>query len=476
MGRSISAVLLVGLGLLYGCGGGSSGSGSNDGGSNDDTGGSGGGGTVSIGPPMPVVVDESGAPAASSARRIAFTNVNLASLQTDTILPDQTVLIDNGVIELIGDTASVTVPADVEVIDGTNRYLMPGLADMHIHALVGDDGDKDLLVQLAAGVTTVRIMWGGRGLLAFRERIRAGELEGPRLYVASPGLEGNPPYWPLSVVVSTEAEARQAVRDQVDAGYDFIKVYNQLQLALYDIIIEESRALDIPVIGHVPRAMTAEYAITSGQQTIEHFSGIARYATTTGGWSGDIDSTKLAGLIEQIRMQGTWNCPTLTVRSRTQSQVTGLRANGAFELVSSEMQRWLDDSLTQPPNIDRVNETRLLRQVTKALHDADVGLLVGTDAGVQYVYPGFSIHEELRNFVAAGLTPYETLRAATVNAAAALGESDHAGTVAVGKRADLLLLDRNPFEDIGNVNRRVGVMAAGRWYTQSTLMQMIGAN
>lgn len=471
MGRSISAVLLVGLGLLYGCGGGGGGGGSNGG-----TGGNSGGGTTSIGPPMPVVVDESGVPATSSAQRIAFTNVNLASMQNEMILPGQTVLIDNGIIELIGDTANVTLPGDIEVIDGTDRYLMPGLTDMHIHALVGADGDKDLLVQLAAGVTTVRIMWGGRGLLAFRERIRAGELEGPRLYVASPGLEGNPPYWPQSVVVSTEAEARQAVRKQVDAGYDFIKVYNQLQLGLYDIIVEESRALDIPVIGHVPLAMTAEYAITSGQQTIEHFSGIAQYATTTGSWSGDIDSTKLTGLIEQIRLQGTWNCPTLTVRSRTRSQVQGLRANAAFGLVSSEMQRWLDDPLTQPPNIDRTNETRLLRQTTKALHDADVGLLVGTDAGVQYVYPGFSIHEELSNFVAAGLTPYDTLRAATVNAAAALGESDLAGTVAVGKRADLLLLDKNPFDDIGNVNRRVGVMAAGNWYTQSTLMEMLDAN
>jgi imidazolonepropionase-like amidohydrolase len=245
---------------------------------------------------------------------------------------------------------------------------------------------------------------------------------------------------------------------------------------MYDAIIDEARTLNVPVIGHVPRAMTAEYAIGSGQQTIEHFSGIARYATTTGGWSGEIDQSKLAGLIEQIRLEGTWNCPTLTVRSRTESQVNGLRANPAFELVSNTMRTWLDDNLTQPPNIDRTTESRLLKQVTKALHDADVGLLVGTDAGVQYVYPGFSIHEELANFVASGLTPYETLRAATVNAAAALGESNVSGTVEAGKRADLLLLDSNPFESIRNVNRRVGVMAAGHWYSQSTLMERIGAN
>lgn len=465
-----TVMVLLWLALLSACGGGGG-----DGGSGNGSGGS-GGMTGSVGPPMPVIVDESGVPEASSASRIAFTNVNLASMRDGTITPGQTVLVEDGLITLIGDTAAVTYPADTESIDGTGRYLMPGLVDMHIHALVGDDGDKDLLVQLAAGVTGARIMWGGTGLLGFRERILSGELEGPRLYVASPGLEGNSPYWPLSIVVSTEQEARDAVRAQVDAGYDFIKVYDRLQVSMYDVVTDEAQALGIPVVGHVPQAMTAEYAIGSGQQTIEHFSGVARYATTTGNWSGEVDSSKLAGLIEQIRLEGTWNCPTLTVLSRSQSQVGGLRANPTFGLLSSTMQGWLDDSLTQPPNIDRTAQTRLRRQVTKALHDADVGLLVGTDAGVQYVYPGFSMHEELANFVAAGLSPYETLHAATANAAAALGESDVSGTVEVGKRADLLLLDSNPFDNIVNVNRRVGVMAAGRWYAQSTLMERIGAN
>lgn len=140
------------------------------------------------------------------------------------------------------------------------------------------------------------------------------------------------------------------------------------------------------------------------------------------------------------------------------------------------MRNWLDDARTQPPSGDRTTEGRLRKEVLKTLHDAGAGLLVGTDAGVQYVLVGFSLHEELAHFVDAGLSPYETLRAATVNAAAALGESAIAGTVEVGKRADLLLVADNPFTDISNVNRRVGVMTAGRWFAQSTLMHMIGAN
>ena len=468
------AILLVclGFGLTAGCGGGGGGGGAGANDATSDTGGE----KIRIGPPLPEVVDETGAPSTSAASRIAFSNVSLATMEDETILPAQTVLVKDGIITAIGEAGSFSIPANADVIDGSGRYLMPGLVDMHIHAIVGTDGEKDLLVQLAAGVTSARIMWGGTTHLDWRARIRAGELAGPQLYVASPGLEGNPPYWPASVVVTTETEARKAVREQVAAGYDFIKVYNRLQLALYDVIIDEARALDIPVIGHVPRAMSADYAIASGQSTIEHFSGFAPYATTTGGWSGAIDSSKLAGLIEQIRLQGTWNCPTLTVRSRTASQVASLRSNPAYSLMSESMQSWLDNSLTQPPSFDRTTEGRLLKALVKALHDADVGLLVGTDAGVQYVYLGFSIHEELANFVDAGLTPYETLRAATVNAADALGESEVAGTVAVGKRADLLLLDSNPFANIANVNRRVGVMAAGQWYAQSTLMEMIGAD
>ena len=475
-GKLAALLAFILLGLSASCGGGGSGGGGSAGGSDaGNTAPDAGSSSSIVGPRMPELVDETGVPSVSESSTIAFTNVGLVAMERDNVTPGQTVLVEGGVITAIGADGSVSVPSDAERIDGSDRYLMPGLADMHIHAVVGSDGESDLLVQLAAGVTTVRIMWGGTRLLDWRQRIQSGELLGPRLYIASPGLEGDPPYWPGSIVLATEAEARGAVRDLNDTGYDFIKVYNRLPLELYDVVVDEAQALDMPVVGHVPRAFTADYAIAAGQQTIEHLSGFAPHATTTGSWRGTIDSSKLAGLIEQIRLQGTWNCPTLTVRSRTAGQVNGLRANAAFELMSESMQSWLDDSLTQPPSSDRTTEGRLLKQVVKALQDADVGLLVVTDAGVQYVYPGFSIHEELANFVDAGLTPYQTLRAATLNAATALGELAVSGTVAEGKRADLLLLDSNPLTDIANVNRRVGVMVAGNWYSQSTLMDMIGA-
>lgn len=231
-----------------------------------------GGGGVAVGPPFPEIVDETGVPPSSTASRIAFVDVNLVSMSDQSIMPEQTVIVEDGIVTTIGDTNDVPIPGVADAIDGTGRYLMPGLADMHVHPITGDDSESDLLLQLAAGVTTIRIMWGGTGHLDWKARIEAGDLLGPRLYIASPGLEGDPPFWPGSVVVTTDAEARAAVQEQAAAGFDFIKVYNQLQLEPYEAIIDEARTLDMPVVGHVPGALTADFAITAGQHTIEHFS------------------------------------------------------------------------------------------------------------------------------------------------------------------------------------------------------------
>jgi imidazolonepropionase-like amidohydrolase len=426
--------------------------------------------TAALGPPSPVIVNEAGVPPRSGASKIAVVNVTVVPMDREQSLEQQTVLIEDGTITLIDFATSVVIPADAEVLDGTGRYLMPGLIDMHAHLVASPGAEHDLLVELAAGVTTVRIMWGFQTHLDWRAAIRAGTLLGPSLYVASAGFEGDPPFWPGSVVVTNAADARAAVNERHAAGYDFIKVYSRLQLEPYVAILGEADRLDIPVVGHVPRALTADFAISSGQFTVEHFSRYAAELTTTGRWTGSIDGSKLAALVERIRLAGTWNCPTLTVQTRTQAQVNGLRANPLYSLLSQPMREWLESAQTQPPAAgDQSTGDRLRKQVLAALAKAGTGLLVGTDTGVQYVFPGFSIHEELAHFADAGLSPYQTLRAATVDAATALGAPDR-GTIATGQRADLLLLDADPLADIDNVNRRVGLMIGGRWFAQTTLM------
>ena len=448
--------------VLGGCGGGA--------GSSEPAPGRGLPGGV-VGPPPPIVVDESGVPDHLNSTRVAIVEVAVVPMDRETSIPQQTVLIENGVIQDLGDTRSIDIPADAVVLDGTGRYLMPGLIDMHVHLMTDPGAEHDLIVELAAGVTSIRIMWGFQTHLDWRAAINEGAMLGPTLYVASAGLEGTPPFWPGSIVVDSAAEARTAVRDLESAGYDFIKVYNQLQQEPYLAILEEAKSLDIKVVGHVPRALSADFAIASGQYTIEHFSRFAAEVTTTGSWTGEIDGSKLAALVERIRLGGTWNCPTLTVQTRSQAQVAGLKANPLYPLLSRPMREWLDSTQPQPPAADRTIEDRKRKEVLVALAEAGTGVVIGTDAGVQYVFPGFSIHEELLNFVDAGLTPYQALRAATVDAATALQVTDR-GIIAAGRRADLLLLDADPLVSVKNVNRRVGVMVGGQWFAQSTLMEM----
>jgi imidazolonepropionase-like amidohydrolase len=450
-------------GLLAGCGGGGDGGGA-------PPPAPGGPPAAVVGPPAPIPVDESGAPAASTATRLAITNVTVVPMDRESSIPGQTVLVEGGVISAIEDAASAVVPPGAEVIDGTGRFLMPGLIDMHVHLMSDPGAEHDLVVALAAGVTSLRIMWGSQTHLGWRSAVREGSLIGADLFVATAGLDGSPPFWPGTIVVDGEGEARAAVRELHASGYDFIKLYERLQLAPYLAILDEADALGIRAIGHVPRALTAPFAIDSGQFTIEHFSRFAAELTTTGSWSGSLDGSSLAALAERIRLAGTWNCPTLTVQIRSQADVAGLKANPLYALLSRPMREWLDSPQPQPPAQPGSGD-ELRKQVLAALVEAGTGVLIGTDAGVRYVFPGFSIHEELRHFVDAGLSPFETLRAATADAALALEAPDR-GTIAVGRRADLLLLDSDPLEDVGNVNRRVGVMAGGKWFTQSRLMEM----
>lgn len=462
--RTLRAALAAACasGLLLACGGGS-GDGARPGGGPSPP-------PVALGPPEPVIVDETGVPEAADSSRLAIVGVTLVPMDRDAVVAEQTVVVEDGVITAIGDAALTAVPPDAVRIEGAGRYLMPGLIDMHAHLMTDDGAEHDLLLELAAGVTTVRIMWGFQRHLEWRAAIAEGGLAGPSLYVASAGLEGEGPYWPGSIVVTTDGEARAAVRDAEAAGYDFIKVYNRLEQEPYVAILEEAATLGIPVVGHVPTALTADFAIDSGQHTIEHFSRFAPEVTTTGNWAGEIDGSRLEALMARLRLAGTWNCPTLTVQLRNQSQVASLKASPLYALVSGPMREFLESSLTQPGGGDRSVEDGRRKEVLAAFVDAGVGVVVGTDTGVQYVLPGFSIHEELAHFAAAGLSPYEVLRAATADAAAALGSADR-GTIAVGRRADLLLLDADPLADVANANRRVGVMAAGRWRSQSRLMQ-----
>ena len=433
-------------------------------------GGSSGGGTAAP-PPGPTGGFPQPIPNALARPDIAFVGVNVIPMTSDTVIPAQTLVTRDGRILEIGPVATVVISADAQIVDSNNKYLMPGLADMHIHG----SNRQDLFLFVANGVTTVRMMWGFDDVLDWRAEVAARQLLGPELYLAGPGIDGNPPFWPQTVVVEAENEARQAVAAQAGAGYDFIKVYNRLNPTAFHAIIDEARNRNIPVIGHVPAALEVPDVLAAGQASMEHLLHYPGIITTTGAdsWTAALDPAKMAAAASQTRDAGVWNCPTLAVLGRTQNDVPVITGSPGWRYLSPGLREWFQDGRTQPPGSRNPTAQTHRKSFVSALDAAGAGILLGTDTGVQYVLPGYAIHEELAHLVDAGLSPFEAIRAGTADAAGFFAAESEFGTVAEGLRADLILLDANPLLDVANVQRRAGVMVRGYWWPEAELQDLL---
>ena len=327
---------------------------------------------------------------------VAFTNVRVLTMQSDRAVSGQTVLVRDGVIEAVGDEGSVLVPQDAFVVEGFGRYLMPGLTDMHVHITEDtvEELRNDYLVYLANGVTTVRIMWGSGTMVAERDAIDAGELLGPDLFVASPGLDGpGGPWAEFTPAVATVAEARERVADHAAVGYDFIKVYNLLSSPVYDAIVAEAALHDIPLVGHVPGQVGIESVQDAGQLTSEHFIGL-KLAASTGFTAGNLNTPRIRPLVARSASSGLWHTPTISVDALSRAERDAIRsgseiafiAPGVREFYESGFHHGLDQATASR---ERDNHELMIRET----HAAGAGLLVGTDAGFGWILPGFSIHD-----------------------------------------------------------------------------------
>ena len=359
------------------------------------------------------------------AEPLAVEDVSVIPMDRDRVIPHQTVIIEDGRITAVGAAASIRIPRGARRIDGRGRYLMPALTDMHVHLR-----EADLDAYLASGIGTVRNMWGHAAITRMRGEIETGARRGPRIHSASPGLDGTPPQWPATVIVTEAESAAVAVRRESERadGWEFIKVYSRLSPDVFDAIMREVRARNLVAVGHVPLAVDVRRALESGLRSVEHLTGYDR-AVSVGGRGGtwawiDVDTARFAPLIEATRRAGAWNCPTLAIYTTLARQ----HSTGEQAAVS-----------------------RHRRLFVRQLFEAGAPILAGSDAGIQVVAPGTSLHDELRELVAAGLTPFEALRAATVEPARFFGDSA-AGVVLPGAHADLLLLDANPLDDIANAS------------------------
>lgn len=419
----------------------------------------------------------------------AFVNVTVVPMDSERTLENQTVLVEDGRIVAVGAYSEVNVPPDTLVVSGGGNFLMPGLVDMHVHNW--DVGEH--LLFLASGVTTVRNLFGSPFQLLWRKQIAKDERLGPTIVTAGPIVDGKPATWPGSREVETAEEAAAAVAEQANAGYDFIKVYNSLGADVYDAILVAAEEYGLPVDGHVPVAVGIETVLAGPQRTLEHLDGFdalieaadspsagARdFISRLSAWS-HADPARFEEVARRTRDADAWICPTEVVYEKwlPAEEVEAELALPHTRFVKpSTIAGWKSMAANiGPAHVSASRDGHGARLAfVKALQDAGAGLILGTDTGNPWVAAGFSLHDELDNFVEAGLTPYQALRAGTRSAAECLEQEHEFGSVAVGLRADLLLLATNPLEDVRAVRRPAGVMVRGRWLPRPELDRRLEA-
>jgi hypothetical protein len=392
-------------------------------------------------------------------------------MDRERMLREHTVVVRDGRIAAVGPSGAIRVPAGAVRVDGRGRFLMPGLADMHVHPYNTDQ----FINYLAHGVTTIAVLNGSPPMLRWRERVTRGELLGPTIYTAGPALEGVPAGNPQFLSTATPDDGRRAVRAIAAAGYDFIKVYMTLTPETYAAILAEARVRRIPVIGHIPPAVGVDGVLRGGgQSVVAHAEEFFRER---------VDSARrearTAEIVRGVKAANITVIPNMSAYADYIRSIKDLQAVLADPEMRYASPAAYSERLPSHNRSIRPNPVQFLagaerglarfRPFTSALSNAGVPLLLGTDTEF-FGYAGASLHDELQQMVASGLTPDQALAAGTRNAGDYVArhvrgarESGHFGRVAVGERADLVLLTANPLESVDNATRIDGVMARGRW-------------
>jgi hypothetical protein len=404
----------------------------------------------------------------------AFTNVNVVPMDSERVLRDQTVVVQDGRITAVGAAAVMAIPAGATRIDGTGRYLLPGLAEMHGH-LPGASAaaaEDILFLYVAGGATTVRGMQGHPAQLELKRRVDAGELIGPRMWLAAPALGGN----------IDAATAEQRVRAAGEAGFDLLKVHEGLSRDAYAAIVRTATELGLPWGGHVPFDVGVHGALAARQSTIDHLDDYVEAMQPPGSpalaAAGaerarllplHADEALIPQLARATREAGVAVVPTqvlweVLLGARESGDMVGRPENRYMPRATVEgWVTWTDNRRAQTDAAAAAREVQLRNRLLKAMHDEGVLILMGTDAPQIFSVPGFALRRELPLMVEVGMSPYHVLRTGTVNVAEFLGIADEAGMVAPGMRADLLLVEGNPLDDITALERNAGVMVGGRW-------------
>ncbi|GAA0461726.1 amidohydrolase [Paractinoplanes deccanensis] len=450
---------------------------------------------------------------ATTSGLTAITNVTVIDA-VGGVRRGQTVLVRGERILDVAAAQRVPVPRGATVVDGAGRYLVPGLADMHTHATGIDDTDPELYV--VNGITTTRQMSGGAEAREWQRQIAAGARRGPRWVIGSRIVDGDPSLWDgldpdggIHVTVSDPGEARAAVRQEHAAGAAFIKTYSRLSRESFLAVADECRKLGVPFLGHVPDVVSLTEASDRGLRTVEHLftvfydtsadeerlrRALAAVPIGPGDYNGwfnrmrpleyaaalSYDERKAEKVFRRLARNGTYVTPTLVLHETNDLPEQIDRRDRRYRYFSAAMLDYWNYTLEThylpgrtPASVAQSKELFARRlHLTAALAEAGVPLMIGTDLGTTYLMPGFSLHDELRLLVRAGLRPMQALAAATLHPARYLGRRD-LGVIAAGAVADLVLLDADPLHDIRNTTRIHSVVVRGRLIGPTERAQML---
>jgi len=428
---------------------------------------------------------------------IAITSVNVIPMDSANILSDQTVIVQNGLISAMTASSDAIIPADAITIDGSGKYVFPGLVDMHTHLgaevpITGGIGRNQVQVYLAAGVTTILNQGDflspfGNSLMSLRDAIIDGTVAGPTIYTAS-YARGQQDTGTSQQIVSTEQDGRTHVIDSKAAGYDYIKIYNRTPLAAYRGIVDQAQVEGMAIMGHFPEGVGSATALADGMTMVSHAEAYFYVH-----FMFNRDPSLILPAINQTLAAGTWVNTTLYIQETIAAIWGGNRSAFDAFVAKPQMQyvhpdeiavwragfqgtRWNPSGSQQGALNPRFS---FVKRYTRDFHDAGIRLIAGTDSPTVLGAPGFSLHEELRVIAQLGLSNFEILQMATSNPGAfvdqTLAPARGFGILGAGKRADLLLLDGSPLDDIGNLSGAIGVMARGRWYSRSSLDSRLDA-
>ena len=436
---------------------------------------------------------------------LAITHVTVIDATGAPAKPDQTVLIEKEKIVEVGPANAVAIPQGAQTIDATGKFLIPGLVDSHIHLTGAGEpgGSRDFIIPLllANGITSVRDMGGYlESLIPLRDEIKKGDRLGPQIAFAGPYLDGSPPSFQPSLVVTNAVQASEDVRMLTQRGVDFVKVQSHLTRDAYFAITDVCKREHISFVGHVPDRVTAMEAAQAGQKSIEHLTNVLRGCSrdeaklmreqfyvpgkkeTTAEsrarilrWQhrmlDSFSDEKRDALIGEFLKDGTRHTPTLILLKNDAFPVPSpdLRADPRGKYVPRRLlavweKTYREQMREMSPEETKLHEALLRKSMSIAgeMQRRGVNILAGTDSAAPYVFPGSSLHEELALLVEAELTPMEALQAATRNPSEFLKPFASQGTIEKGKDANLVLLNANPLTEIHNTQRIDAVVLRGK--------------